>query len=51
MSTALPAMHIDIANNESVGGSNKYKRVEARLRHLADSKLFDFEGLSPRAAE
>lgn len=43
MSTALPAMPIELAANDPDDGSNQYKRVEVRLRHLAGKAIADFK--------
>ena len=42
MSTALPAMPIELAERDSVQRSNDYKQVEARLRHRVGKAVGDY---------
>ena len=42
MSTALPAMQFEIAENEPHGDGGAHKRLETRLRHLVGKAVTDF---------
>ena len=42
MSTAFPAMHLEIAEGDPVGRDHAYKRIETRLRHLVGKAVGDY---------
>ena len=42
MSTAFPAMHLEITEGDPVGRDHAYKRIETRLRHLVGKAVGDY---------
>ena len=42
MSTAFPAMHLELTEGDPVGGIHAYKRIETRLRHLVGKAVGDY---------
>ncbi len=42
MSTAFPAMHLELMEGDPVGGNHAYKRIETRLRHLVGKAVGDY---------
>ncbi len=42
MSTAFPAMHLELTESVPVGGDHAYKRIETRLRHLVGKAVDDY---------
>ena len=42
MSTAFPAMHLELMEGDPVGGDHAYKRIETRLRHLVGKAVGDY---------
>jgi len=42
MSTAFPAMHLELTEGDPVGGDHAYKRIETRLRHLVGKAVDDY---------
>ena len=42
MSTAFPAMHLELMEGDPVGEDHAYKRIEARLRHLVGKAVGDY---------
>ncbi len=42
MSTAFPAMHLELTESVPAGGDHAYKRIETRLRHLVGKAVDDY---------